>query len=690
MPSIIDLITEERPSTLIDVNRMLSTAASGDYSYYPSPSDWRDEILYFLLPDRFSDGKEDARQLLTITEIEAKRKQINRQEIHWGNWAESGKRWQGGTINGIRSKLGYLKGLGITALWIGPLYKQRLKKDTYHGYGIQDFLEIDPRFGSRKDLQLLVEEAHALDIRVILDVIINHSGDNWGYLQPGSPPGEVVSYAPYKYFPDFYGNPFREDSKGWTISWRNADEIAFTNYSGDVQKPDDGVWPRELQQEFNYTRAGNGSLDDNDLGYLHAEHKRTDFYSLKDFALDHGDTLNYLADCFKYWIAITDCDGFRIDTIKHISLEEARDFCGSILEYADALGKKNFLMAGEIAGGDNNQDYVLDYTALMQRNLKAALDIGSARVALQYAGKGYAPGDWYLESFKAESTGFDSHRSFGNRHISILDDHDHVIGDKIRFSASVPDHSAVKNYAVVAPVAMQLYTLGIPCIYYGTEQAFSGPPESQLMYIPGWNDSRNWGDRYLREAMFGPENPRANHERSITDQLNNVDESLPGFAAFGITGKHCFNPDSPAYIRIAAMCDTRKNWPALRKGRQYTRQTSVVGKPFRFPESRELIAWSRILDDQEILICVNPCIETDQFRGADVVIGAEIFKPGEKFRVVLNTAQVAAEAEGRNYTGTHPVGSTAPVRYYDNGVLSVIIREVHRSEVVILVKEALG
>ena len=81
-------------------------------------------------------------------------------------------------------------------------------------------------------------------------------------------------------------------------------------------------------------------------------------------------------------------------------------------------------MAGEIAGGDNNQDYVLDYTALMQRNLKAALDIGSARVALEYAGKGYVPGDWYLEGFKAESTGFDSHRSFGNRHISILDDHD--------------------------------------------------------------------------------------------------------------------------------------------------------------------------------------------------------------------------------------------------------------------------
>ena len=84
---------------------------------------------------------------------------------------------------GIRSKLDYLAGLGVTTLWIGPIFRQRVEEDTYHGYSIQDFLDIDPRFGTRRDLVELVEEAHSdkYHMRVVLDIIFNHSGCNWLY-----------------------------------------------------------------------------------------------------------------------------------------------------------------------------------------------------------------------------------------------------------------------------------------------------------------------------------------------------------------------------------------------------------------------------------------------------------------------------------------------------------------------------
>ena len=61
----------------------------------------------------------------------------------------------------------------------------------------------------------------------------------------------------------------------------------------------------------------------------------------------------------------------------------------------------------------------------------------------------------------------------------------------------------------MAATALQLFTLGIPCIYYGTEQAFAGPAQHQLPFLldEGWNDAGNFGDRYLREAMFGPTSP---------------------------------------------------------------------------------------------------------------------------------------------------------------------------------------
>ncbi len=218
----IDLLGGKRPDTISQTRMLLDKARKEGFEYCPSPVDWRNEVLYFLLPDRFSDGNEHRRPLLTRDEIIALRREQNRPDWNWKNWAESGKRWQGGTINGIRGKLDYLKGLGITTIWVGPVFKQRVRKDTYHGYGIQDFLEVDPRFGTRRDLIDLVKEAHSKDIKIILDVIMNHSGDNWGYVRPHRPLHETEGGSPdYLEWPNFYGNPNDPDKRDWRLSWKN-------------------------------------------------------------------------------------------------------------------------------------------------------------------------------------------------------------------------------------------------------------------------------------------------------------------------------------------------------------------------------------------------------------------------------------------------------------------------------------
>ena len=87
--------------------------------------------------------------------------------------------------------------------------------DTYHGYGIQDFLQVDPRFGTTEDLRELVQRAHERGLYVILDIILNHTGDNWGY------PGDY----PYYYWPEAPG-PF---DFGF---WRETDTApVITSYS---------------------------------------------------------------------------------------------------------------------------------------------------------------------------------------------------------------------------------------------------------------------------------------------------------------------------------------------------------------------------------------------------------------------------------------------------------------------------
>lgn len=358
--------------------------------YHPSPGDWQDEVLYFLLVDRFSDAQESTRPKLDRNNRQAARPRgSDGQNWRWDRWANSGAhRWQGGTLKGVQSKLDYLDSLGVTAIWLSPVFKQRGHLDTYHGYGIQHFFDVDPRFGTRADLVDLVDAAHQRDIRIILDIIFNHSGMNWVY-----PDGSAM--PPYKNFPGHY------DFGKWLD--QDGSQLATAPAS-----PDQGAWPEELQQAICYTRAGHGNLGAGSIDDPHAEHKRTDFFTLRDFALDNPGVLNHLADCFKYWIALTDCDGFRIDTLKHVSFEDGRNFCGAIKEFAVNLGKADFFLVGEVAGGDFAQDRYLD---VLGNNLNAALDIGDMRPTLQNVAKGLTHPSAYFSGFDAGSAKMGSHRA---------------------------------------------------------------------------------------------------------------------------------------------------------------------------------------------------------------------------------------------------------------------------------------
>lgn len=158
--------------------------------FHPSPAAWEDQVLYFLMVDRFSDGTEqgyrdndghtvpggatpmfqlgDAKNAIR-TEDDARRR------------TDAGAGFVGGTLKGLTSKIGYLRRLGVTAIWVSPVFKQVSFQETYHGYGIQNFLDVDPHFGTREDLKKLVETAHDHGIYVILDIILNHTGNVFAY-----------------------------------------------------------------------------------------------------------------------------------------------------------------------------------------------------------------------------------------------------------------------------------------------------------------------------------------------------------------------------------------------------------------------------------------------------------------------------------------------------------------------------
>jgi glycosidase len=343
-------------------------------NFYPSPVAWEDEVIYFMMVDRFSDGKEkgykdndgspvNSGTTLRYTNEDAGN--ATRTASDRKQWFEAGNTFVGGTLKGIESKVGYLKRLGVTSLWISPIFKQVKKFNTYHGYGIQNFLDVDPHFGTRDDLKSLTKTAHEHGIRVIMDIILNHSGDVFEYEGNAEPPWDNSRIYPVKGFRDEEGYP--------TIPFATGQESAW---------PEGAIWPMEFQDKSTFSRMGRIRNWDFD-----PEFRQGDFITLKDIHLGNGPVDHYqasrafwlLCEVYKFWIAFADIDGFRIDTVKHMDDGATRIFVSVIHEFTQAIGKEKFYLIGEITGGRSNAFKTLEKTGL-----DAALGIEDIPDKLEY------------------------------------------------------------------------------------------------------------------------------------------------------------------------------------------------------------------------------------------------------------------------------------------------------------------
>ncbi len=561
-------------------------------SVNPSPVDWRDQIFYFLIPDRFCDENEHARQKFNYNDPT----QIPKADK--SAWMAAGKSFQGGKIKGIHNKLQYLKELGVTTLWIGPVFKQRKELNTYHGYGIQDFLDVDPRFGTRQDLRDLVDAAHKEGMYIILDIIYNHSGNNWFYNDHENPRDSLD----YKYEPPY---PFH--------GWRSSNGSSINA----IASRDDGVWPVEFQNINWYTRAGKINNWDTkpweDPLDPRNEFRRGDFFDLKDLKLNEyeppsKEILNALIKVYEYWIALTDCDGMRVDTVKHVPFEASRNFSGAVHEYAESIGKQNFLILGEVAGG---AEMSRAYLEIFGRNIDTTIDLGGPMDAMTNFVKGLSDPMTFFNQFGGHDT-LGSHRLVGRYHLAMFDDHDMISRNtKRRFSAG---NETANHYEQAAhAVGVLLTTLGMPCIYYGTEQAFDGWEGYHDQGIEGLDSNGKvpFRDRYIRESMFGG-----------------------SFGAFQTSDYSFFNTSHPTYRRIAAISRVvRRNdsiGMALRRGRQYPREVRFDVQGFLPPRKGELTAWSRILHDREVIVAINT--NGTEYRGGDVTIDAGLHQPGSELK----------------------------------------------------------
>jgi len=495
--------------------------------------EWREEFIYFLMVDRFHDDHDR-----TSTESEGKTK-------GFGSGMELKKNC-GGTLRGIINHLDYIKELGCTALWLSPVFENN--QEAYHGYAIQDYTRVDKRFGTKEDLADLVDAAHALDMRVFLDIVLHHSGDNWNY------PDDLDYY--------YYNGaifPF------W--KWRYED------------KPT----PIELRNPDLYWKKGQIRNFDN-----YPENREGDFQRLKTFKNDDSPEALYVQEVLTkihcYWIRETDIDGFRLDAVKHMGEKTISQFCSHIREYAYKLGKRNFFLFGELLGPEELYNkYIGPKTSIqvddnaIYYGLNSVLDFPLYHVLAKVI-LGKETPEKLIERYESLRKSAMSRGEFGEFLVTFVDNHDQV-GQTIKRRFG---HDATETQ-IIAATGFLLCALGTPCIYYGTEQGFSGMGE---------------GDWNVREAMF-----------SLTDPSLNA-----------------LNKNNTIYREIAVLAGMRKKSAVLKFGRMYMRESSHDGKSFHLPIYHDcMLAFSRILYDEEMLIVYNASLtdEDEEYIGVDRNLNSE-------------------------------------------------------------------
>ncbi len=457
----------------------------------------QDEVIYFLLPDRFENG-----------DITNDKGGLTGDRLTTGYDPTAKGFYHGGDLKGLTSRLDYIQGLGATAIWLGPVYKNKAVQGApghesagYHGYWITDFTQVDPHFGTNADLKKFINAAHLRKIKIYLDVITNHTADVIQHVECGS-----CAYRSLGDYPDAAYAPVVPEAERH------------------VKKPEWLNDPKYYHNRGDSTFHGENFL----LG---------DISGLDDLKTEDPKVIQGFIDIYAGWIENYKIDGFRIDTVKHVNAEFWQAFIPAMQARAKVKGILNFHIFGEVYNDEMNPGILAKYTRVDK--LPAVLDFAFRSGVLgTIAGQGGT--DILTKLFEGDVL-YEGGAAAALQLPTFISNH-----DAGRFAyfvrkafPTISDEEQLKR--ITLAYAMMFTLRGIPVIYSGDEQGFVG----------------HGGDQDAREDMFASKVASYN------------DTTLPSNNS-SIAVSH-FNTDHRLYKAIASLAHMRTIDAALRRGLQTVR-----------------------------------------------------------------------------------------------------------------------
>jgi len=492
------------------------TIADTNYTYTASPSDWRDINIYQLFTDRFYDGNSanNTTGALDINRdgwfVEGQSYPLSKNYHHGGDWA------------GLKQKLDYLDNMGVNAIWISGVQMNAQGRDSrftpYHQYHPTDFWRCDPVSGTFQELTDLIDDCHSRGIYVVLDVVINHMAD-------------------------LAGLPYNNDDQQY---WPSGNET-YTWWGSGRHR---GAFNRLDWFHHNGTIINWDTSPENLLGQF----KGTD-----DLATEREDVQNELDLAFKNLISATDCDGFRVDAIKHVEYNWCKQWADDMRKHAASLGKNDFLLFGELFSYDNGA--LASYCADNNYSFNSALFFPmSSTIKSVFKDNG---GTGQLTS---QRNNISQYGEGADRLVAFIDNHD-VNRISLEMGGDTND-----DVAKLKPAMTFLYTaMPVPLLYYGTEHCFD-----QGGHYNGVNGEED--NDHQRECMFDR-----------------------GFQPGPANGNKFDGGPSALYSHIAAINEARKNYKSLTRGSFAERwQEGSAGA----------YAYLRKYNDEEALVALNTAYDS--------------------------------------------------------------------------------
>ena len=358
-----------------------------------------EDVLYLIMPDRFADGNSDNNTLKELNfPVSVDRNDPNARH--------------GGDLKGIENNLDYIESLGVTAIWLNPVLENDMPGGAYHGYATTDYYRVDPRFGTNDEYRNLIAESHKRGIKVVMDMIFNHSGSS---------------------------HPWIDDlpSKDW-LNYPDGDKL--TNFRlSTINDP--------YASDYDRTRSVKGWF----------------VPSMPDLNQENPHMMRYLIQNSIWWIEYSKIDGIRMDTYPYADMAPMAQWIADVQKEYPGYNIVGEAWYGDVAGtaywqrrsrlnkqGDPNLPTVMDFPTMIiatQAFTENTLEYGQGlnkiynRLSLDYL--------------------YENPQNV----LTFLDNH-----DTDRFLLTEPKNLGAWKQGI----AFLLTTRGIPQIYYGTELLMHG------------------------------------------------------------------------------------------------------------------------------------------------------------------------------------------------------------------------